>query len=262
MTTNPEMSTNGEPVALVDRDKECQFLEIYLSKGMNVQIVGPAGVGKTALLTNVGRIAARLPGKFVVAYADLADPRCQTVRGLVERVSAGWRLSPPSTALVQLGEQVRELRQRGVRPVLCLDNFEILLQRGDEFNTDFLVDVRGVSQAGMMIITAARKSLSELLPWYGRTSPFYASFEVSYLGPLRREQADEFIASACAGKVTLTPQQKEKLFEMTRGYPLFLQQACELAVRAKQKGETFEAALGRAEQELRSLLPAWTPAKR
>jgi hypothetical protein len=179
------------PVNLIDREYERDILKLYLSKGTNCQLVGRAGVGKTALLTNVGRIAAELDGKYVVAYADLSDPSCQTVRGLLERMSSEWGIRPPLSRLTDLSERVRKWRQERTRPVLCLDNFEEMLSRDREFTTDFFVDLRGISQAGMTIITASRKALSQMLTWYSQTSPFFSTFQILSLGPWPREVAEK-----------------------------------------------------------------------
>jgi hypothetical protein len=247
------------PVPLIDMEYERRRLELYLTKGMHCQIVGPPGIGKTALLSNVGRIATGLKGAFRVAYADLADPRCQTVPGLLERISAAWDISPPYTTMAQLGERVRDWRRRDIRPVLCLDHFEELLQRDREFTSDFFVDLRGVAQAGLMLLMASRKTLSELIPWYSRTSPFFNIFEILRLGPLPREAIKEMLESECSDVPPFTAQEKETLVRFANGYPGALREACAEVVQAKEQGESLEAALHRVEEDLRTRLPTWRP---
>jgi hypothetical protein len=221
---------------------------------MHCQIVGPPGIGKTALLSNVGRIAAGLDEKFQVAYVDLSDPQCQTLGGFLGRVSAAWGITPPCARLIDLAERVHGWRRSGTRPVLCLDNFEEMLRHDREFTSEFFVELRGVAQAGLTIITASRETLSALMTWYSRTSPFFNVFEILRLGPLPPEGAEQLLQSLCAGGQPFTPPEREELLRFAGGHPLTLQVACAQAVQAKGKGEGLETALQRAAEELQSRL--------
>ncbi len=183
--------TDGRAVLLTDREFECAMLKLYLKQGMHCQIVGPVGAGKTALLSNLRRIAAELGTEYRVAYVDLSDPDCQTVRGLLGRASAEWGITPPCARMTDLAERVQHWRRSGIRPVLGLDNFEEMVQRDREFTTEFFVDLRGVAQDGLTLVTASRQSLSELIPWYSRTSPFFTRFQILSLRPLPPEGAAE-----------------------------------------------------------------------
>src|ERR1700722_230543 len=243
------------PVQLIDLDYERGRLQrlLNLNKGTNCQVVGPAGIGKTALLSNVGRLADESDGKFAVAYVRMADPDCQTLRGLLECSSAAWRVQPPFLRMIELDQWVKQQRRNGIRPVLCMDDFEEMVRLDREFTVDFFVELRSISESGLQIITTSRRTLSETLPWYARTSPFYTSFQILRLGPLPREASEQLLASLISGRTPLPSEAKEAILQFANGYPLALQVAA--GIVRDHGAEHLQAALANAARELSAKLP-------
>src|SRR6266545_959353 len=177
ITDNPfkDRSRITDRTALFDREYELNRLHLYLTKDMCCQVVGPRGIGKSSLLYSLHAFAHEWDEAFAVAYVDLQDPHSHTVAGFADRARAAWEdhlhaLSPQgfakktwavweerpvSPSLLDLAERLEAWRKQRRRPVLCLDGFEELMRHPKEFTPDFFLDLRGLAQAGMCIITAS-----------------------------------------------------------------------------------------------------------
>jgi energy-coupling factor transporter ATP-binding protein EcfA2 len=277
----------SEPDALFDRERILKNLRAYLERGMHCQIVGPFGVGKSSLLYNLKTFAKewdktrlqngrnesavaeqqkpnfwqKLSGSskreknlphltLDCAYIDLQEPQCQTARGFTETVWKAWEVGPPPASLLEFSERMEDWHIQKRRPVLCLDNFEAFLKQPKEFGAYFFYDLRGLAKQGLIFATTSEKSLSHLMPPHYPSSPFFNIFAVQYLGPFRKEEAEDFVNLNRPGVPPFTPDEKAAILSFAKGHPLALQVVCFHVLEAKWKGEPLAVALQSAEVEM------------
>lgn len=145
-----------------NRDNEQRTIRDYLRAHQNCQIVGQRRIGKTSLIRQIKRVASEWEGAAVVAYLDLLDPRCFTLSRWLERAGRhfGWQKTPAD--LVDFADCVEDMLSEERCPVLCMDEFEGMTLRRDEFTQDFFFTLRSCGQRGMSIVTTSQNPLSEL----------------------------------------------------------------------------------------------------
>jgi hypothetical protein len=247
---------------LVGRESELNLLKLFLSNGTNCQIVGPRGVGKTALVISISRVTVISGQTVKFAYLDLTDAKCHSLRGFLDAIVAAWGIRTPVDSLGDIGPIVQQWRRSNMHPILGLDEFEEIASRPEIFNLDFFLDLRGLSNPlGMTIVSTSEKYLSELLPQYLPTSPFFNSFATLYLGPLSKDAAEDYLIMHQPPTTPLSAQEKQAIIDFSKGYPLRLQLAFSTLVQAKERGEGTEPALRSAEAAVAGLLTPSRPQK-
>src|SRR5262245_28418612 len=237
-----------------DRDYERESLRSYLANGMCCQIVGPRRIGKSSLLYHLPGFAREWGMNLAVAYLDLLSPRSRTIGGLLEMIGEQWRCDAPLGSMTDLEERVNAINASGARPALCLDEFNELARRPEEFTSDFFLDLRGLAQQGMVILTTARKPLCELVPGHTPASPFFNIFPILRLGPFAESDAEDFVTLRRHGAPPFTPEEKRAILEFAKGYPAALQIACFHVLQAKRGGANLSYAMARAEDEMKTNL--------
>lgn len=238
-----------------DRNNEQRTLRNYLQGEQNCQIVGPRRMGKTSLLRQIERIASDWIKDAVVTYLDLQDPRCFTLQGWLGRASRqlGWTAAAKS--LAEFADGIEEMVSKGLRPVICIDEFEEITSRRDEFAHDFFLSLRACSGQGMSIVTVSQKPLNELTDRGDSTSPFYNTFPLLRLGPFSEADASDFVTIHRFGVASFTHDEKRAILDFAKCHPLALQVAAFRALEAKESGKSLAAAIQEAADEMRALLP-------
>ncbi len=244
-----------DPEAFLDREQEERTLRDYLRGKQNCQIVGARRIGKTSLLRQVERIAAAWIPSAVVAYIDLHDPRCITLAGWLKLVAKRWGWTEPASDLADFADRVEAMREAGQVPVLCLDEFEQLVARPEEFTPDFLKGLRSCSQQGMPIVTASKRKLSDLTDPGDATSAFFNIFPLLPLGRFSERDAADFVTVQRKGVSPFTEDERKAILSFAGGHPLALQVACFHVVESRQNGDRLEAALCRAADDMNAHLP-------
>jgi transcriptional regulator with XRE-family HTH domain len=247
--------TQADP--FFDREKEQRTIRKYLRDRQSCQIVGPRRIGKTSLLRQIEREAFHWDESFMVAYLDLQDPHCFTLAGWLELASRQFGLPVVDLDLVTFSERIDELLADGRHPVLCLDEFEELTRRRDEFNRDFFSALRSCGQKPMSIITASQARLRDLTDASDPSSPFYNIFPLLELGPFTEADAVDFVNLRRAGVAPFDAEEKKHILKLARGHPMVLQVACFHALEARENGDSLKAAMQRTEDELRGSLASW-----
>jgi serine/threonine protein kinase len=240
-----------------NREREQRTLRAYVHGRQNCQIVGPRRIGKTSVLRQVQRRADEWVPRAVVAYVDLHDPRCYSSAGFLAQVSRQFGAPSPVRDLAEFADLVETMLAEKRRPVLCLDEFEVVTVRGQDFPRDFFLTLRSCGQKGLSIITTSQKRLSELTDASDPTSPYYNTFACLSLGPFTREDAADFVSCYRPGLPAFAPAEKEAILEFARSHPLALQVACFHVVQAKENGESLASALRNAEADLKADLRSW-----
>ncbi len=243
--------------AFFDRDNEQRTLREYLHGKQNCQIVGPRRIGKTSLLLQIERIVSEWEKGVVVAYLDLQDPRCFSLTGWFHRAAQRLAWPTPPKTLIEFADAVEAMLINGQRPVLCLDEFEELISRPDQFTHDFFSTLRACGQQGMSILTVSKRPLSELTRSNDPASPFYNAFPILRLGPFSQEDAQDFVILGRPGGAHFTKEERDVILDFSRGHPLALQVICFHMVQAKHNAETLATAIRRATDDMEAHLPGW-----
>jgi len=237
-----------------DREPEQRTLRARLNGQQNCQVVGPHRIGKTSLLRQVERAAAGWYERTVVAYLDLHDPRCYTLAGWLTLAARRCQWSTPPTTLADFAESVEAAQTEGLRLVLCLDQFEEVTKRREEFTRDFFLTLRSCSEQRLSIFTASQRPLSELTERDDPSSPFFNAFPLLRLGPLRRADVEDLVNLHRPGTPAFTTEEKGAILEFAEGHPLALQVACYYVLEAKN-AESISAAIRKAADEMSVILP-------
>ncbi len=172
-----------------------------LQKRSSTSIVGARRIGKTWLLTYIALMAAQNFGSRVqVGYVDASMPSCNTLEGFILEALTALKVPVEQFATTPLDlflvEQIIKKKLGGQQiPVLCIDEFEALCKcRG--FCLEFLENLRALTQIGLVLITASKRPLIEVVDNVmgaeGRTSPFFNVFEQVTLNPFSRQDAERF----------------------------------------------------------------------
>jgi uncharacterized protein len=238
-----------------DRDGEQRTVRAYLGGRQNCQIVGPRRIGKTSLLRQIERAAPKWDSTARVAYLDLQDPRCYTLKGWLSLASrqCNWTTTPAT--LADFADCVDAAIADGQRPILCLDEFEELTARRDEFTRDFFMTLRSCAQRGLSVVTVSQRPLSELTDRGDPTSPFYNTFPLLRLGPFSASDASDFLNIYRAGVPRFSDDERRAILDFAKGHPLALQVACFHVLESKGGGMSLTVAIQQAADEMKVLLP-------
>lgn len=177
-----------ERTTLIDRTR----------KGASTSIVGSRRIGKSWLLTYLKQVApTKLGLSFHVGYLDASLPKCKTIPGFIakslEVLGTTPIISDPTTiGLHTLQEAVESLVQQNQIPVLCIDEFEGLLE-AQVFDLNFFTGLRAIAQAGLCLVTASKRPLIDLVSDHVRTSPFFNIFEQIKITPFTIKEAESFV---------------------------------------------------------------------
>ena len=240
---------------LYGRERDLKYLREYVQNGTSCQIVGPRGIGKTALMQALVELAPTWDSRLFVAYLDLSDPRCHTVNDFWQMAWQAWEQGAAPVSAAERSEVIAQWYKKGKRPVLCLDGFEHLINRPKEFTTYFYLDLRSMAGNGLCMVTASNDTLSQLMPFYNPTSPFFNVFANVQLGPMPREDAEDFLTTISAETLPLTSQERNAILDFAEAhrsaYPLALQTATTQVIQAKRADNDMSFAMHKASEALK-----------
>ena len=225
-----------DPKMFFGREEELRTLYTRLRTMQSTSIVGLRRIGKSSLLYRlVQTVRGELGQNYLPLYIDLQDARYRTVVGFVTAVAGA--LNERMGGLLDVGGVtdmagftglVERLRDNGVCPILCLDEFEELIQHPQEFGDDFLEGLRALGSHGKLsLVTASRIPLADLIQKQGLTSPFFNIFSQIELGLLEPEAARALRRVPFEREgVILTPEEEALVEELAGRHPFYLQMAC------------------------------------
>lgn len=235
----------ADPAMFYGRSQSRRQIEARLQNMGSAVIVGLPGMGKTTLLHYLIYYTPWDPAwNFLFAYLDLSEEAYQTRRGLRREALEQWyyRLGatppPPALHAADFAQQVRHLRERGYRPVLCLDGFDRLLQRPSEFHDDFFERWRTLANTGQLAILAtAADSLSSLFQQVGRPVNLDALFSEARLSLFSPEEARDLLTEPAARLgVTISQAAVSDLLAWAGPHPLYLQLAGQILFEYLRRG--------------------------
>ena len=141
--------------------------------------------------------------------------------------------------------------------MLCVDNFEELKKRPDEFTPDFYSTLRSCAEGtGLRMIIG---SLEDLSPWAlgpDKTSPLYNILSTIFLQPFSDEDASDFLVSRRESR-SFSAEERKAILGFARGHPMALQVACFHLLEAKSRADSLAAALRNAEAGMERAQVDW-----
>ncbi len=236
-----------EPDQFVGRQSELRriftALEVaHTGQMQSVSVVGPRRIGKSSLLWYVTQryhkyLQNATTYRFV--YIDLQNARCHTLAGLlgeiITQLGLGGRIGKPS--LVDFQDTILKLKNQGISPVICLDEFEELIERQTAFPVDVYDSWRSlINQHALAFIIASKTPLPALAQAGKYTSPFFNVFTSLRLGELTDSEARQLIARSADCDHPFSPHEQENLLRLAGKHPYKLQLAGSLLYDAKAQG--------------------------
>ena len=204
----------SDQASFVGRKDELRFILSQMQDNHqpgSIVIVGRRQVGKSSLLYNFFQTyedRVNQVDKFVVIYLSLQQANCQTQAGFYQTIAAEASKQPkvqtkPALAdplkvnisdAVTFGRVLEAWKTAGVILVICLDDFECLIDRSDHFDDNFYDNLRALIQNQcLMMIIASCKSLSAHSKGKKLTSDFFNVFAHRRLGELTKTEALELV---------------------------------------------------------------------
>ncbi len=234
------------------RDEERRRLRTRLQNMGSSAIVGMRRIGKSSLLYYLSHHEA-FGGDWqpLFAYLDLQDARYHTLTGLLNGALGQWAAAlgqediPRVTGLAPFSEAVQRLGEGGHHLVLCLDEFEQLTKRPEQFNDAVFEGWRALGNSGhLAFVTVSHQPLADLIKQSGLTSNFDNIFTQLDLGlldetsalALVREPAQQYGITLPAGAV-------DELLLLGGTHPFYLQMAAHHLVNLLQMGSFHTAQL-------------------
>ncbi len=229
------------------REEELAFLQARLKGMQSTAVIGLRHMGKSSLLLRLCRHAPS--PDYLMAYVDMRDDRFHTVAGLLNSILRQWEravaaevkqgqmlpgrnyqalgpaLLPTAADVRQFAQRVRQLRQSGYRPVICLDEFALLAQRQSIFDDAFLNIWHALAaNQYLAFVIASTQPLTYLLKQNGLRPGFGKPFAMRPLGLLSSAAAAALLTEpARQFGVTVQESGVEFMLERCGRHPFFLQ---------------------------------------
>ncbi|MDZ8090756.1 MAG: ATP-binding protein [Nostoc sp. DedQUE05] len=237
----------------------------------SINIVGDKHIGKSSLLhyfvlTWQQRILNN-SSNYVVIYLPLRGVDCQTETGFYEAVAEGllnhvqgwqqrslqncWKTKPLNRQA--FSDAVKQWKQQGKLPVLCLDDFESLLKYPDKFDNGFYDNLRSlIENNALMLVVASRKSLKVYGNEYRFVSTFFNMAHCIVLRELTTDEAIELIRlpTRSTNGAALSVDEQNHAQQWGNRHPYKLQLAGYYLWEARQQGKAIKWAKQQFEQQL------------
>lgn len=230
------------PANFVGRTKELQTIFSALETAhsgqlQHVQVVGERRIGKSSLLyyvTQTYQQRLAQPEKYRFVYVDLDDAHCHTLEGLLKFILNQLNVSARPT-LANFQEAIEELnRRQGIYPVLCLDEFEHLTKRREQFPNEMFEAWRSLASGSKLaFVTASQMPLGKLIQQGNLTSTFHNVFIYLELGNFTEAEARTLLARNTDR--AFSEEEVGKLFKLAGFHPAHLQIGAQLLYEAKTK---------------------------
>ncbi|MFP5272529.1 nSTAND1 domain-containing NTPase [Coleofasciculus sp.] len=266
-----------DPQFFVGRREE---LDIITSRLVNAQptsinVVGEHRIGKSSLLyhffqTCEQRVqgAGKNPGHYVVIYLSLQAAQCRQETIFYQAVAQALlnrpvvQGNPALVAPLQAGNLDRQRfsaaieawQAENVLPVLCLDKFEELLAKPDEFTDDFYDNLRSLmDRNALMLVIASYKKLDVYKRKYRFLSSFFNVGQVLPVGGITETEATDLMRlpenKIQGATEALSPERQKLALAWGGRHPFLLQLAGCWLWEAQQHSRPDEWARQKFEQE-------------
>lgn len=254
-----------EPERFIGRKAEIRQIvnRLLSSAHESTSIIGERRIGKTSLLSYLVHpgVAAGLglsPDKFCLVYVDFQGLTDITPQRFWQRVLKKMSRSVCDESLIPAIEKLSEQSafdlfdledlfevsmSKGLTIVLLMDEFEYVTENPN-FKSDFFGGLRALAiHNGVALVPATRRELVDLCHSEEiKGSPFFNIFANVVLRPFNRSEVDELLDGYTReNEFALTPQEKDFLWGLGGGYPIFVQIAGHYLLEGRAQGLSGEA---------------------
>lgn len=203
----------------------------------------------------------------MVIYLPLRGVDCQTETGFYEAVAEGllshvqgwqqrslqncWKTKPLNRQA--FSDAVKQWKQQGKLPVLCLDDFESLLKYPDKFDNGFYDNLRSLMDSNaLMLVVASRKQLDVYANEHRFVSSFFNIGNTIYLKELTTDEAIELsrLPSRSTIGAALSVDEQSHVQQWGQRHPYKLQLAGYYLWEARQQGKPIKWAKQQFKQQL------------
>jgi len=208
-------------------------------QAQHISIVGERRIGKSSLLYNIIQTyQQRLnqPDCYRFIFVDLEGPNSHSLHGLLGFILKNLNL-PASNhpSLSEFADALEKLHdKRKICPVICLDEFEQLVNHKDEFPNSVYETFRSLgSNNKVAFLTASKTPLFELIQQSNMTSTFPNIFRQKQLGVFNPAEARQLL-DRCYPPFSQT--EKERFLRVTKCNPGELQMIANTAYNNREDG--------------------------
>ncbi|MBE9148069.1 ATP-binding protein [Coleofasciculus sp. LEGE 07092] len=266
-----------DPKFFVGRREELDFITSRMTAAQptSINVVGERQIGKSSLLyhffqTYEQRVQryGKNPGNYVVVYLSLQDAHCRQEVNFYQAVAQKLlnrpvvQANPALTAPLQSASLDRQSfsaainawKAENVLPVVCLDKFEKLLHKPQEFNDEFYDNLRSLmDRNALMLVVASYRNLDIYRRQYRFLSSFFNLGHVLPLGGMTEAEATELVRlpeTKIAGATAALSLERQKLgLDWGKRHPFLLQLAGCWLWEAQQQNRPHGWARQKFEQE-------------
>jgi len=277
--TNPFVPTGmiEDTRLFVGRQEELRAIASRMTgaQPISINIVGDKRIGKSSLLNYfclTWKERVETPERYVVIYLPLRKVACQTETGFYQAVAEALPspiksrpfnlanfLQPGAWNRETFSEAIRHCKQKRVLPVLCLDDFESLLDYPQQFNDGFYDNLRSLMEENaLMLVITSLKSLTT----HGSENRFVSSFfNIAHCFKLAELNTDEAmqltrLPTRSPYGAALSPQEQNYAQEWGHRHPYKLQLAGYFLWEARQQGKPIPWAKKQFEQQIAESKPS------
>jgi transcriptional regulator with XRE-family HTH domain len=211
------------PNEFFGRRRERRQILSRVKTGQPVAIVGPRRIGKTWLLYYLQIVVqTEMQGQAIIGYLNAQWLSGETIPQLLAMMLNKLGISEPTgnterDYLHKLEIGIKELRAKGIVPVLCIDKFEHICKiPGLRFDT--LEKLRAIVHIGLCLVTASLRPLGKVIREVFAetdTSPFDNGFMVFKLAPFTAKEAQEFVQKK-GTEAKFTDEEQDKVLQYAR----------------------------------------------
>jgi uncharacterized protein len=274
-----------------DREEDRALIRSHLSNRVNTILISPRRWGKSSLMRQLGMDMMRDDPSVRFIHIDLYSIRSEEdffrvyantvlkvmatrweelladIKAVAHRLSPfisvtmgmdhDFRIGIDLQATREFPEEILELperlaERRGLRPIICLDEFQNISAFSDMLGFQKLL--RSVwqthSHTTYCIYGSKRSMMTEMFT--KRAKPFYRFGEVHFLRKIKEEDWIPFIVGrfASTGR-TINDSQAREIVQLMECHPYYVQQHCHhLWVKTPEGGMVDEGSVGDALEEM------------
>jgi uncharacterized protein len=227
---------------------------IQSDQPQSVNIVGDRQIGKSSLLYHIVQTYAdrvNQTDRVVAVYLSLQSASCRDVASFYQTLATELlQLSTVQTRPnladplrvqpfdeMAFARAVATWKAAGVMMVVCLDDFDELLDRGDRFNNNFYDHLRSILQdRGLMFVLASRQQLLRYSQQKKLTSDFFNVFDTHKLQEFTDAEAQDLVQKPDAANDPALGEERQALALNWGGrHPRLLQIAALCLWEARQQ---------------------------
>ncbi|BAZ32890.1 hypothetical protein NIES4074_53970 [Cylindrospermum sp. NIES-4074] len=258
----------------VGREDELQAIASRMTGAQptSINIIGDQHIGKSSLLHHFWETweqRVQDSSRFAVIYLSLRDGDCQTEIGFYEAVAqglpnlvSGWQkwlnnaLKAKSLNRQGFSDAIKQWKQQGKLPVICLDDFESLLKHPQEFDNGFYDNLRSLmDDNALMLVIASRKTLKIYGSEHRFVSGFFNIGHSLSLEELTTDDAIKLVRLSTGSVPVLSIDEQNCAQRWGKRHPYKLQLAGYYLVEARQRGKSVKWAKQQFDNQLADFQP-------